>query len=251
MDIKEIQNLVKDHINIKDDEIYQIPKEISYGNFLLLGGQLHSKRYQITDNVNNDGYRSDEFKGDNGFLFLGCSFTFGFGLEEYESWPWIVGKHFNVKVWNASVFREGDDVCFINAIKWIPKLKPKVVCMMIPPPGRHKFFDYDKKIDKEFYGWTLPKEPKFPWLFNSKHLYLSTLKNIMGIKLICDEFDIPFIVKSCDTHSFQGTLKGYWENFKRRIYLSDDDKARDGSHPGSKWHQKMADDYIKEIEKCI
>ena len=29
------------------------------------------------------------------------------------------------------------------------------------------------------------------------------------------------------------------------------DVAQDGQHPGPKWHKKMADYYIEEINKCI
>ena len=53
------------------------------------------------------------------------------------------GNYFNLKVWNLGRGGEGDDLCFMNAKRWIPKLKPKVVCMLMPPPGRFQFFDYD------------------------------------------------------------------------------------------------------------
>ena len=55
----------------------------------------------------------------------------------------------------------------------------------------------------------------------------------MGIKLICDEYNIPFIVES-------STKVLNWP-----------DKARDGLHPGPKWQKRVSKLFIKEIEKCI
>ena len=235
MKIKDIEKLVKDHIKISDKELDVIDREGNGGDILTkVEPKVFTDNYNNTFNINEYGYRSDSFGSKNGFMFLGCSLTGGYVLEEHETWPWIVGKHFDVKVWNLAQGGRGDDVCFMNAIRWIPKLKPKVVCMLIPAPGRFQFFDYDyKKLFKEFHSYDLPKKPKFPWLFNPKHLYLSSLKNVMGIKLICDEYNIPFIVESSTE------------------ILDWPDKAKDGAHPGPKWQKKVSKLFIKEIKKCI
>jgi len=231
--IKDIQKLVKDHVKISDKELDDIDRLTNWRK-VLFKQEPYEEEWEsgITARVNEYGYRSDNFDGDeNGFMFLGCSLTEGWGLEEHETWPWIVGKHFDVKVWNLGQGASGDDVCFMNAIRWIPKLKPKVVCMLIPTAGRFKFFDYDGKIHKEFFTWKLPRKPKFPWLFNSKLLYLSTLKNLMGIKLICDEYNIPFIMESSINK------------------LEFPDRARDNEHPGPKWQKGIADYFIIEIKR--
>jgi hypothetical protein len=235
MDIKDIERIVQKHTDIEEGELEQIDSQSNWRRILTKQEPYEEEwEHGTTARVNEYGYRSDNFDGGgDGFMFLGCSLTEGYALEQEETWPWIVGKHFDVNVWNLGQGASGDDVCFMNAIRWIPKLKPKVVCMLIPTAGRFKFFDYDGKIHKEFFTWKLPRKPKFPWLFNPKHLYLSALKNVMGIKLICDEYNIPFIAESSTK------------------ILDWPDRARDGNHPGPKWHQRMADKYIKEIEKCI
>jgi len=235
MKIKDIEDIVKKHTEIIDEELDVIDKATNRGRILTkVKPKVVTTEYNTIVNVNEYGYRSDSFGSKNGFVFLGCSLTEGYALEEHETWPWIVGKHFDVKVWNLAQGGRGDDLCFMNAIRWIPKLKPKVVCMLMSPPGRFQFFDYDyKKLEEEFHLYDLPKKPKFPWLFNPKHLYLSSLKNVMGIKLICDEYNIPFIVES-STEIFD------WP-----------DKARDGLHPGPKWQKRVSKLFIKEIEKCI
>ena len=244
-DIKDIEKIVKCHIEITDEELDDIDSRTSYFGHLVKQkpskyewGEDHPSMggYNIIYNLNEYGYRSDNFNdGGDGIVFLGCSLTQGYGLDEHEIWPRMVGKHFDVKVWNLGYGGRGGDVCFMNVKRWIPKLKPKVVCILIPSPGRFQFFDYNRKINKEFFTWKLPKKPKFPWLFNPKHLYLSTLKNVMGIKLICDEYNIPFIAESAI----------------EMLYPPWPDEARDGNHPGPKWQKRVSELFIEEIEKCI
>ena len=257
------------------------------------------KKWKTTINKNEYGYRSDSFDGGDGFIFLGCSFTYGDGLEEYETWPWMVGKYFDVKVWNLAVNGEGDDICFLLAHKWIPKLKPKVVCMLIPPPGRYYFFDDGPSSSMELYnnthGHSLPDKPTSPWLFNERNMHINLMKNLMGIQLFCDNYEIPFIVKSPDPESYlggyidkserivDGDLRKHWLtinnpcgcqkcacdwkrlceckcccgnipkgkefNFKDGWWpWNHTDLARDNIHPGPKWQQNIADNFIEDIE---
>ena len=248
MKIEDIENIIKDHVEIHDVDLSWIEDDhecTSVG----IEPWYREEFGKEEKSFNEHGYRSDSFDGDNGFLFLGCSITFGYGLEREESWPWIVGKSFDVPVWNVAIAGQGDDVCFLNAKKWIPKLNPKVVCMLLPPSGRFKFFDIDdENLNNQFTSWKiieLEKEIKFPWLFNVKNLYIHTLKNVLSIKTLCDEKNIPFILKSPLPFLIQPPDQDYWEP------IDDDDITKDGVHPGFKWHKRMADKYIKEIEKCI
>lgn len=186
------------------------------------------------DELNSYGYRSDNFTGGSGFVFLGCSLTMGAYLEKEEVWPWIVGKHFGVKVWNLAQSGRGDDDNFINAHNWIPKLKPTVVCMLLPPPGRHLVFSEIEDIE-EFHLYRLLKKPKFPWLYDEKYLFVSQLRNVLAIKSICTENNIPFIVESSSD-----LLSIEWEGL-----------AKDNKHPGRKWHEKISRIYTKQIEECL
>ncbi len=249
MKLDEIKKLIKNHVKINKEDIkdifsqsnwnYKAPKvkQLDWGRHPnVVGEDTWGNKF----NYNEVGYRSDSFRGDkDGFLFLGCSLTEGYALEEYETWPWIVGKHFGVSVWNVAHSGEGDDVCLINAIKWIPELKPKVVCMLIPPVGRFKFFDQPRTMRVEYYSYRLKeakKQPEYEFLFNDKHQYMATLKNVLSISCICKEFDIPFICES-------------WK-------VADDKfpnprKADDGTHKGVEWQQSLAEQFIDEIKKCI
>lgn len=238
------KSMVKKMIRPKKDELNGIDDWINHYNFKENYGQGLGYKY----NTNEHGFRSDEFIGDDGIIFLGCSLTYGYGLEEDETWPWIVGKHFQSKVWNLAMSGHGDDACFIVAQKWIPKLKPKLVCMLTPPPGRYVFFHTPFDDSTLWRIVAAVEEVKYPFLFSSEQMYVQSLKNILGIKSICESFKIPFIVKSSE-EVVDKKSRVIKDIFKRKS-----DLARDGLHPGPKWQKKKADEFINQINKdkiCI
>ena len=231
------KSLVKKMVQTTENELNEIDDWINHVQFPHEG-------FDLTYNVNEDGFRSDSFEGENGIVFLGCSLTYGYGLEEWEVWPWIVGKHFQTKVWNLSMTGHGDDASFIVAQKWIPKLKPKLVCMLTPPPGRYVFLKVPFEDTTLWQVIANKQKIKYPFLFKSEQMYLQSLKNILAIKSICDSFKIPFIVKSCEE-----LLDKKYRHIKNKS-----DLAKDGLHPGVKWQTKMANKFINQINKdkiCI
>jgi len=259
MKIKDIQEIVKSHINVSKEDIKEIYESGCRTQLRFIDlckknkGELHKKENSrisfewwmpdekwpksksVTSNVNKHGFRSDDFDdSEEGFIFLGCSLTEGYGLEEHETWPWIVGEYFGVKVWNLAQGGQGDDVCFINALKWIPKLNPNAVCMLIPPYGRFNYVDTDQKEHHYSYNLNNLRNPKFPWLFDDKNIYLSMLKNILGIKSICDEYDIPFISQSYNHKMYEESM---WKQ-----------RARDKQHPGTPYQREVSEYFINEIE---
>jgi len=246
MEFKKIKELIKNHVEISEDELDDIFFQSNW-NYKASNTNKLWKNSPITLNddwdnklnYNELGYRSDSFDVDkDGFLFLGCSMTEGYALEEYETWPWIVGEYFDVSVWNVAHSGEGDDVCLINAIKWIPELKPKVVCMLIPPSGRFKFFDMEA-YGKEFQSYELKKKLKGDLnrlIYNNKHYYMSTLKNVLSISSICKEYNIPFVCESWKVAS---------------IKFPNPSMADDGEHMGVEWQKSLSTHFIKEIDKCI
>ena len=247
-DTSDIQKLIKSHVGLEEKQVEDVfeqtyrrykPPRVKDTRWYRYPNLCSEDSFGNVWNYNEVGYRSDSFEGDkDGFLFLGCSMTEGYGLEEYETWPWIVGKHFDTSVWNVAHSGEGDDVCLIYALKWIPELKPKVVCMLIPPVGRFKFFDQPNKMKTEYYSYRWKEAKKLPdyeFLFTDKYQYMSTLKNVLSISHLCNDFNIPFICES-------------WRLAKDKF---PNDKADDGAHMGVEWQQSLAEQFIDDIEKCI
>lgn len=195
----------------------------------------HFKNYGITINRNEHNFRSDSFDGD-GIVYLGCSLTEGYALEEQETWPWIVSKHFDKKVWNLAKSGEGMDKMFLNSLFWIPKLKPKVVCLSIPTPGRYYVGEeWEKKYGVDSFYFYLDNENKlnkqFKYLWDNKFMYTHELKNLLSIAFICKEHNIEFIYK----YSWE------YDNF----YNSS--RAKDNEHPGVEYQQEVADWFKNEI----
>ena len=77
MKINDIENIVKDHVGISDDELSWI-YDYHECNMSKIEDWYRSEFDTEEDLFNKQGYRSDSLDGDNGFLFLGCSITFGY-----------------------------------------------------------------------------------------------------------------------------------------------------------------------------
>jgi len=58
--------------------------------------------------LNSEGYRTKEFIINEDLLALGCSQTFGWGVDKEQSWPEIISNKFNISVTNLSL--PGDSV---------------------------------------------------------------------------------------------------------------------------------------------
>jgi hypothetical protein len=64
--------------------------------------------YQLDDvtyNINKYGFRGDWQLGckEKSVAFFGCSFTFGIGIAEQDSFTTLIGKHLNARVFNFGV----------------------------------------------------------------------------------------------------------------------------------------------------
>jgi|TARA_B100000073_G_scaffold132442_1_gene108429 hypothetical protein len=265
--INKLEQVVRTHYTVGSEDTWKIDRweEDTYENMIPSyhtdfkgGGDLdlpNKYRSNIdtlslyrTDMVFNEHwFRSDTFDtDDDGILFLGCSLTMGVGIDDEQLvWPWRVGKHFDMKVWNLGMAAQGEDMCFLLGNKWIPKLKPKAVCMLIPPIGRY-FFTRPK--DVEWLEWK--KEPfwfrnnqkcftrnnreMFMTLYEKQNLYYNTLKDIYSIKSICNDLKIPFIV----------------ESYERWIDYEKHGNAKD-NHPGPLYHEWVSEFFIKELNESI
>ncbi len=58
--------------------------------------------------LNSYGYRTKEFIENEDLLALGCSQTFGWGVDKDQTWPEIISNKFNISVTNLSL--PGDSV---------------------------------------------------------------------------------------------------------------------------------------------
>jgi len=181
-------------------------------------------RLAIQYKINSNGFRCDEFESDSDCLVaLGCSFTVGIGLPENQTWPWLLGQFLNLKVYNLAWGGNSADACFRMAQYWIPKLKPRLVCMLTPPAGRIELLTAS--------GPWPPAENILPtnntiipdlnnsvylkhWFGNSLNSQVNIDKNKLAVEMIAKNNNADYIVFDVDSEeSTRPHLYGYARDF--------------------------------------
>lgn len=197
----------------------------------------------IVYQYNDEGYRSEDFFGNNHCaLFLGCSFTDGMGLNLEATWGHIVAKYLGFRY--CSVARAGysNDACFRELNRWLPVINPKMVFMLAPPSHRFEAKIYSEPaIQFQIQNLLNPPESKpkeffdcipYALLWNAfeENYILNRLKNYLAIKQLCSENNTPF----------------YYLQSEQFPYI-EGDRARDLQHPGRIWQKNIADKFIQLI----
>ena len=96
----------------------------------------------IDYDVNTYGFRhnKDFEKNHDSAVFLGCSLTFGVGVNYEDSWPYLVSKALGVECINMGQPGTGQNAAVRVAREWIDVIKPKYVFFFQQDPGRRELF---------------------------------------------------------------------------------------------------------------
>jgi len=179
----------------------------------------------ITYTFNEHGFRSDSFKqrSDFNILVSGCSLTVGVGVKYENTWPQQLKTHINqpTTVWNLAQSSMSPDYVVRSIYKTVDVLKPDLIAVCWPAetrfegPHNGKLRDYQLDTDE------------YPKLFVDQEWAYHTLqKNIIFLEQLCKLRNIPLV-----------QAPGPYTDFG----IDPDTSARDGSHPGNKWHKKFAE----------
>lgn len=196
---------------------------------------------QIEYQYNLQGFRSDEFDIRECGLALGCSFTFGTGLHEHQTWPSLLGKKLNLHIWNLGLGGAAYDTVFRLAQFYIPHLNPKFVVVYEPPPTR---FEYQH--DEDMFNVWSPNQsvwdplssdvyPKL-WTGFESNYKLNKDKNRLAIKQLCSEHKIPFF---------------WWPGSLMMQHRDPNILARDLMHHGPEIQQKAAETMSLHIQETM
>ena len=90
--------------------------------------ELGWTKESITYNYNSAGFRDRQFDSTVSGIAIGCSITEGTGVREEQTWPSVLEKSTNYKVWNLGVAGCSLDCCFRLLDYWIRHLNAKFVC---------------------------------------------------------------------------------------------------------------------------
>lgn len=196
--------------------------------------------------INKQGFRCDHFSDEEGILFLGCSFTFGIGLHEHQTWAYKVAEHFGVKCWNLGIPGHGFDIhsYFVNCHLKEELPNVKAICMLQTPPDRISLLqDRGDEIMLQDYFTILDANTE------EKHTILhrdfiqsieltydmNHLKNRKSIENYCKIHDMPFVY--LDVNS---TLSDFYMK---------PSNARDCQHHGETENTHIANKVIEKLDK--
>lgn len=206
---------------------------------LTLGWTKNNILYEYND----AGYRSEEFYGDDPCaMFVGCSFTYGMGLNIEATWGHMVARRLGLRFCSVAKAGYSNDACFREVRNWISQIKPEKVFMLAPPSHR-----FETKIEPEsieqFQVQNLINPPDkktkeffdcvpYALLWNAydDNYILNREKNYLAIKQLCAEHNIPFYYVASEDHPY---IKG--------------DYARDLQHPGRIWQKNIARKFFEQL----
>jgi len=148
--------------------------------------------------LNSHGFRTDEFDNSPRVIVLGCSFTLGVGLHNYQTWPYLFSKYTNQLVWNLGAGSASIDTCYRILDNYLPYLNATSVILCAPDADRLEY--YIKDVGFKFYTnktqhssleeqWMLEN-----WYGTDQHTYtLNYRKNLQAIQYLCYKKGIKFI----------------------------------------------------------
>ena len=195
----------------------------------------------ISYQMNNCGFRCDDFDHRPGFIALGCSFTMGIGLPIEQVWPTMIGATTGLAVWNLGISASGLDTCFRMLYCYIDILKPKFVMLLIPDKGRFEIHHLDMPAlvmhNSKHPNPEIELIKKF-YFSDEQNSYSNYVKNMLAITQICESKQVKLIAKPCNP-----TLIGFYPPVEKWP------ASRDLQHVGYPEQRRCADLFLLDLNQ--
>jgi len=214
----------------------------------LFNKNLHTQRQELEKNgwaerkieyqFDDLGFRKqlkNNFEKD--ILFLGCSFTFGVGINYENSFTNIVADALGKNNVNWAVPGSSNDTAFRLCKQYLQKKTPSMVILNSPPPHRLELFsDYNE--GSQSHNITSSHRQGNPLLggnfecpiefFDERFSLLNREKNILAMEMLCSKNKIKFLHLNAEDMMLI-------------------DLGRDLAHPGVRSNQLFADKILKDL----
>ena len=206
--------------------------------------------------TNSHGYRCPEFRplpdGGKNVVVLGCSHTFGEGLEEHETWASLVAKKSSkiLRWWNLS--RPGASADLMIRILYGTEkiLFPKIIIACWPATSRRERLDLNPM--------NLTSHNDFLKIENHHTDKNNFLKNVFLLEKFAEKTGAKtFHCFAEDTHDLNDnmnlmkdfTIKNCWPEWDRqqRNYIQKPNFACDGRHYGTEHHRVFAKLFLQRF----
>ena len=121
-------------------------------------------------------------------MVIGCSLTFGTGLNYNQTWPYYVAKELGLDCINLGQPGTGINASYRAAKMWVPIIKPKAVMWYVPDPHRREIWPHPIIPGEEEYadsvksigGYAFAFENKFEFFTSTKFPTLTLLLNFVS-----------------------------------------------------------------------
>ena len=185
----------------------------------------------LTYTVNGQGFRIDddieEKENRESIIILGCSITFGVGVEKKSSWPYIIEDYIGHKVYNLGVCGGSMDTYYRLLKYWLPILKSKRILILGHPGSRREFYNIRNKWTLVSSGVVIPNTD----LFKDPDLLLTLLN---GTEFYLNE------QRNLDAMNYLAIQNNSQLHYISQNGLHIDQQARDLQHPGRNYHSNVA-----------
>lgn len=205
---------------------------------------------KINYTLNSQFYRAPEWKDikwNDSYLFFGCSFVFGIGIDDKDTSSFHLSNMLNAPVINLGMPASNPTVQWINSTILVKNnIKPKGVIYLWPSINRTSRFADEHCVVN--YGLEWRNEFTFrDWANDIVHCVNYT-------KHLIDNVNIIWQCPTYHFHPHKDTCK-YFEmfNFLKMPYDYHEDHARDVTkskrhHPGPKTNYFWAQEIFKKIK---
>lgn len=196
----------------------------------------------IKYNSNRQGFRTNidlnEVEPKSHDFYLGCSITFGIGVNAKDTWSEQMIRRMNRPGLNF-----GQGGCSIETQYrllrcWAPILKPRRVYTLGTFLGRREFLEDNipTHIGNPGNNWkNFVENPKHELYWQSE-IQISHIRAYDAIRAVCMDYGAE--------------LYSIYDDKRKQIFRVGDAEARDLIHPGPRWHYHIAnlsDDYWERL----
>lgn len=190
---------------------------------------------------NSEGFRSNEFTGDEKLLTFGCSWTMGVGINYEQTWSYLLAQDLKLPLANFGIAGGSPDTAFRMFRGYIDKFQPKIVIFMQPPGARFEVIRFNN-VDIFQLPIDLERVGSYGEMYieNDYNILFNNLKNMYAMRYICQEKGIKFL---------------YYDNFYQQGEISilnptsdEDDRARDLQHQGIKYNKSIANYLLQYLD---
>jgi hypothetical protein len=162
-------------------------------------------------------------------FYLGCSITFGIGLNLEDTWAWKISEKTGRACVNLGWGGSGIETQYRLLRAWAKKLKPKHAYTLGYFNGRRELLESKNKI-QNLGVWTANTKPWdeiYPKLTTTHELLISHIRTFDAMRAVCMDYNIELY-----------TLNDF---YRKEIFNTTDNTARDLQHFGCSWHTQISE----------